>query len=427
AHPDRELLPGQRPAGGLLRGLQQRRGRGEPVVQRGEPERGGGAHGAGPPLRAHDVPGVRARAGHAAHRLRGARGRQHQRLHLAGPHQLLRDAPRATAGAGALAGERPHGLLPPRAHAGEAGQPARRGEERAARTGRQPALWRLGRAHPGDALSPRPPVPPLRHREHGGPGRRLAGRRAGVLQHLLRAQQRGALHRGRLRPGGGAAAGGAVLRAHPARAGAAAHPGPPHAGAVHRGARGARNGGGELRPGARLPGLPRAAPGHGRVLRRGRAHRGALGGEEQPAVPRPGARPAHRPRRVRLCLPRGDGGRAAHRARRGAARRRRGGAGGGAAPGAALAGGGGALARGDGARADGGGGAQHAGAAARGRARRPPVHAHHLLRRAGAHQHGAGPLPRRDAGRRAPRGRALPARGQPRGAHLRAARGGGRM
>ena len=53
----------------------------------------------------------------------------------------------------------------------------------------------------------RAPVPPPDDRLDGGPRRRLARRRQGVLPHLLRAQQRGAVGRGRLRPGAGARVG----------------------------------------------------------------------------------------------------------------------------------------------------------------------------------------------------------------------------
>ncbi len=169
---------GERTAGGPLGGPPPAGGGGEPLVQRRKPQRAPGPHRLRPPLRAHDVPGLGARAGHRAHRARGAGGRLHERLHLAGPHQLLRDAPGQPTGAGALAGVRPHGLPAPGDDAGEAGQPAQRGAERAPLAGGQPALRRLGRAHPGARLPARPPLPPLGHREHGGPGRRHARRRA---------------------------------------------------------------------------------------------------------------------------------------------------------------------------------------------------------------------------------------------------------
>ena len=79
----------------------------------------------------------------------------------------------------------------------------------------------LGPPVPGE-----PPVPPPDDRLDGGPRRRLARRRQGVLPDLVRAQQRGALGRGRLRSRAGARVGGPVLRPDPGQPRSAAAAGP---------------------------------------------------------------------------------------------------------------------------------------------------------------------------------------------------------
>ena len=105
------------------------------------------------PLRARDVPGLAARRQGRAHRARPGRRRDDERLDLARPHQLLRDAAGAPARPGALARGRPDGDPARRAQPGEPRQPARGRQEREALVVRQPAV----RLVPGEA--PGPPLP----------------------------------------------------------------------------------------------------------------------------------------------------------------------------------------------------------------------------------------------------------------------------
>src|SRR5690606_16945199 len=107
----------------------------------GQQERAGREDRLRPPLRTHDVPGFEERTRHAAYRPRGARGRFDERVDLAGPHELLRDASLEPARTRPLAGVGSDGIPPAGDDPGEAGQPARRGEERTPVEGRQPAVW----------------------------------------------------------------------------------------------------------------------------------------------------------------------------------------------------------------------------------------------------------------------------------------------
>ncbi|MFO0952043.1 MAG: hypothetical protein U0835_13005 [Isosphaeraceae bacterium] len=74
----------------------------------------------------------------------------------------------------ALCRSRPHGVPAPGAHAGQARQPARRGEERAARERRQPALRPLGREARRGVLPAGPPLSPPRDRLDGRPSPRAS-------------------------------------------------------------------------------------------------------------------------------------------------------------------------------------------------------------------------------------------------------------
>src|SRR5690606_38965596 len=141
--------PGRRP---LARG--RRAGRGtEHLVRRGLAQRARASYGVRPPVRAHYVPWLNTSTGAGALRADREGRRLAERLDLAGPHERLRDAARALPRAGSLAGERPTRLAASRDDAGEARQPARCREERAALARRQPAVRRLGRAHPGTHVS----------------------------------------------------------------------------------------------------------------------------------------------------------------------------------------------------------------------------------------------------------------------------------
>ena len=77
----------------------------------------------------------------------GRRCERHQRHHRFRPHQLLRDAAREPARAGAVARGGPHGLPARRARPGEPVEPAGRGAQRTAPERREPAV----RDRPGGA------------------------------------------------------------------------------------------------------------------------------------------------------------------------------------------------------------------------------------------------------------------------------------
>ena len=117
----------------------------------------------------------------------------------------------------ALDGVRPHGPPARRDRPGEARRAARRRAEREA-AGRERALRPGVRAHADRRLPQGPPLLVDRDRLDGGPRRRLARRREGVVQDLLRPAERGARGRRRREGRGREGAGREVLRRHPARA-----------------------------------------------------------------------------------------------------------------------------------------------------------------------------------------------------------------
>ena len=201
------------------------------MVPRRLEEREAGADRLRAPLRAHDVPGLEERPRRVLLGGRGARrqppGGGRQRHHRQRPHQLLRDRAVGQPREAPLARERPPGDAARRHRPGEARQPARRGQERTPAELREPALRALARAPGERALPLRPSLLLVGHRQHGRSLRRLARRRAGVLPHLLHAQQPVAGHRRRLRSGGRQAAGREVLRLDSAGAGARAAEGRP--------------------------------------------------------------------------------------------------------------------------------------------------------------------------------------------------------
>ena len=127
--------------------------RGQPLVRRRLQARGPGQDRLRPPLRARHVPGLAPRRQGRAHRARPGRRRDDERLDLARPDELLRDAAGAPARAGAVARGRPDGDAARRAQPGEPRQPARGRQEREALVVRQPAV----RLVPGEA--PGPPLP----------------------------------------------------------------------------------------------------------------------------------------------------------------------------------------------------------------------------------------------------------------------------
>ncbi|CAA9371193.1 MAG: hypothetical protein AVDCRST_MAG89-4609, partial [uncultured Gemmatimonadetes bacterium] len=216
----RNLPAGQRAARDPgARPRHARRGR-EPVVRRRQPERARGPHRLRPPVRAHDVRGFGQRTQGRAHSPAAGRRRHGaERIDRLGPHQLLPGGAAQPNEPGAVAGGRPHAGAErdPRA----AGQPAGDRQGRAAPARGQRAVHPLPAAGDGRGRVQPPHLLFLRargHRQHGRPERRAHRRRAGVLPHLLLAQQRHAGAGRRLRPRRGAPAGGRVLRRHPQRA-----------------------------------------------------------------------------------------------------------------------------------------------------------------------------------------------------------------
>ena len=136
--------------------------------------RAGRTNGVRPPLRARDVPGLQARREGRAHRARAGRGRDDERLDMAGSHQLLRDAARPPAGARPVARGRPDGDAAGRAQPGEPRQPARGRQEREALLVRQPPVRAVAGEDPGTSVPGRAPVPPPDDRLDGRSRRRLA-------------------------------------------------------------------------------------------------------------------------------------------------------------------------------------------------------------------------------------------------------------
>ena len=118
-----------------------------------------------------------------AHEADPGRRRLAQRHHQPGPDQLLRDGPGRAPGAGALAGGRPDGRPGAGADPGDAGQPARGGEERAPPALRERAVRRRLAAAAAAALPAGPPVPPRHDRLDGRPERRRPGHLPGLPPH----------------------------------------------------------------------------------------------------------------------------------------------------------------------------------------------------------------------------------------------------
>ena len=228
--------PPQRPAPDRRGGSPRARGGREHLVQRRLQARGPGQDRVRAPVRARDVPGLGPRREGRAHGARPGRRRHAQRHDLARPDQLLRDDAVPPARARHLPRGGPDGLAARRAEPGEPRQPARGREEREALELRQPALRDLEREAARPAVPRGPSVPPPDDRLDGGPRRGVAGRRQGLLPHVLRAQQRRALGRGRLRSRAGPGVGGQVLRPDPGQRRPAAAAGPLDAGAHRRGA-----------------------------------------------------------------------------------------------------------------------------------------------------------------------------------------------
>ena len=91
--------------------------------------------------------------------LRPAGRRRRQRLHLAGPHQLLRDDAVTPSRSGPVARVGSHGVPPAGPGSGEARPPARRGAQRAPPDRRQPALRARRRTALRALLPATPPLP----------------------------------------------------------------------------------------------------------------------------------------------------------------------------------------------------------------------------------------------------------------------------
>ena len=184
---------------------------GEPLVQRRLAARARRQARLRAPLRAPDVPGLRAgRQDRAFQCAAGGRRQRDQRDDERGPDELLPDGAERGAADGAVARGGPDGQ--PRADPGEPGQPARGRQERASAAVRQRALRPLGRDPARARVPGGPPVPPLDDRLDGRAGQRRAVRLHGLLRVLLLPGQRGADHRGRRGRGAGAPTRRGVLR-----------------------------------------------------------------------------------------------------------------------------------------------------------------------------------------------------------------------
>ncbi len=232
------------------------------------------------PVRARDVPGLGEPREDGVRQARHLERRRAQRLDPVRLHELLRDRPRERDRADALGRGGPDAR--PRGHPGEPREPAGRGEERGPGERAQPALRRLPLARPAAGreheLVQRPQLLRRPRRSRRGDARR----REGVLQDLLRAEQRRARGQRRLRPRAGEGVDREVLRRDPrGRAAAEARP------ARARADRGEAAGQGRpARPAARARGrLPPARRRHARVLRDGAARRAAPAGHRLRALP----------------------------------------------------------------------------------------------------------------------------------------------
>ena len=186
---------------------------GESLVSRRAGQRGSRPHRLRAPLRAHDVPGLEARAARHAFQVPRERRRQrHERHHRLRPHELLRDAALESAGAGAVARVRSHGLSARQARCGGAHQPAGRRAERAAPERGEPAVRHGRGSRRARAVSGRASVPRQRHGLAPGHSGREARRCEEIFQAVLRAEQREPGDRRRFRQGADQGARRKVLR-----------------------------------------------------------------------------------------------------------------------------------------------------------------------------------------------------------------------
>src|SRR5438445_561801 len=194
----------ERPARPVLRGSFDADRVGGRVVQQRLAQRAGGSLGIRAPIRAHDVRGLRPCEKGGALPADFARRRHGERQHRGGPHELLRDHPVEPLEPGAVARGGPHALA--RHHGRELPQPARDGEGGAPAAGRQPAVCAGVHRRHDLAIRQRRVLRlcPHRHRIDRRPERRAAVRRAGLLRHVLRPEQRHA-RRGRRLPAARAA------------------------------------------------------------------------------------------------------------------------------------------------------------------------------------------------------------------------------
>ena len=195
--PVRKIPVAQRAAGDPARGPFHADRGSQRLVPRGLEERAAGPHGLRPSVRAHDVPRF------AAPRQRllrspAASRRPAQRLDQPGPHQLLGNRAVELPGAGLVDGIRPHGLPAAGHDAGQAGQSAGRGAERAAAELREPALRSGERGAAGGPVPARASVQLADDRLDGRPGGGLARGRGGLLPPLLPSGQCQPVHRRRL-------------------------------------------------------------------------------------------------------------------------------------------------------------------------------------------------------------------------------------
>ena len=166
-----------------------------------------------PPVRAHDVSGVRKRRQVRARPHRQRERRHVERLDAVRPHQLLRGDAVECARARDVARGGPDAVAED--HAGNAQEPAGRGQRRGPRQRPEPAVRRLRVARPAaegeHELVQRPQFLRRPVRPPGGDPR---GREE-VLRHLLRAEQRRARRLRRHDAGRGHEAGREALRRHP--------------------------------------------------------------------------------------------------------------------------------------------------------------------------------------------------------------------
>ena len=187
----REVRAGQRARGHPARRRSGADRSGQPAVPRGAGQRGRRQDRVRAPLRAHDVPGLwphRSRHPHGAPG--GGRCDRGEREHELRLHRLHRGRAVQRAGAGVVAGERPHGVPARHAGPGAAVHPATGRAQRAQGEHRVGAVRAVARGGVPEPVPRGPPVSRGGHRVARGHPGRPAGGRARLLQALLRAQQR---------------------------------------------------------------------------------------------------------------------------------------------------------------------------------------------------------------------------------------------